>query len=83
MPKSNVRKQADYTPPPPKRVRREPRVQSWVGPIMVTLFLVGLAWIVVYYVSQSNYPIGSFGDWNLAIGLALIAGGFIAATKWK
>ena len=83
MPKSNVRKQADYTPPPPKRVRSEPRVQSWVGPIMVGFFLIGLAWIVVYYVTQSKYPIPPIDDWNLAIGLLFIAAGFVAATKWK
>lgn len=83
MPKSNVRKQADYVPPPPKRIRTQARVQAWTAPIMVTLFLLGLAWIVVYYISRAEFPIGAFGDWNLLIGLLMIAGGFVAATRWK
>ena len=83
MPKSNARKRTDYTPPPPKKVRTEPRIQNWIGPLMVALFVVGLAWIVVYYVSRAEFPISALGDWNLLVGLLLIAGGFIAATRWK
>lgn len=56
----------------------------WVAPTMVTLLVLGLVWIVVYYVAGDSVPLMSdLGGWNLVIGMGLITGGFIAATRWK
>lgn len=82
MPESKSRKEFAYTPPP-KKAPGPPRLQTWVAPTMVTLLVVGLAWVVVYYVTETAYPIAAFGDWNLLVGLGLIAGGCITATKWR
>ena len=43
---------------------------------MVTLFVVGLLWVVVYYVTQTEYPIGGLGLWNMAIAFAFIIAAF-------
>jgi len=82
MPESKSRKQLDYTPPP-KRTPGPPRLQTWVAPTMVVLLVLGLAWVVVYYVTESAWPVASLGDWNLLVGLGLIALGCIVATKWR
>jgi hypothetical protein len=82
VPESRIRRKSAYIPPPakaPMRVGSPP----WLAPAMVTLFLIGLLWIVVYYVSQTEYPIGALGPWNMAVGFAFIIGGFILATRWK
>jgi hypothetical protein len=51
---------------------------------MVTLLLVGLLWIVVYYIAGNDIPLmRDLGGWNLLIGMGLITGGFLAATKWR
>lgn len=51
---------------------------------MLTLLLVGLAWIIVYYLLREQVGfIDSLGGWNLLIGMGLITGGFITATQWK
>lgn len=56
----------------------------WVAPTMVTLLLLGLIWIVVFYVAGDQIPvIQDLGGANLIIGMALITGGFITATQWK
>ena len=47
------------------------------------LVVLGLLWVVVYYVSQTDYPIGSIGVWNMAIGFGLIILGFLLSTRWK
>jgi hypothetical protein len=39
--------------------------------------------VVVYYVTSAEWPIGAIGDWNLLVGLGLIALGCITATKWR
>lgn len=55
---------------------------SWLAPVMVALFVVGLLWIVVYYLSQQQYPL-PVGHWNMAIGFGFIMGGFAMSTQWK
>jgi hypothetical protein len=56
----------------------------WVAPVMVTLLVVGLLWIVVFYLAGSSIPgMDSLGYWNLAIGMGLILLGLITAMKWE
>jgi hypothetical protein len=51
---------------------------------MVGFFLVGLAWIVVFYVAGSDIGfMNALGNWNLIIGFGLLAAGFGAATQWR
>jgi hypothetical protein len=50
---------------------------------MVAAFLVGLFWIVVFYVTQTSYPIPNIGAWNMVIGFSFIGFGFTLATKWR
>ena len=58
MPKSRIRKKADFTPPPGEAGdRHRLSNRSWVAPVMLALFLIGLAWIVVFYVTEGDMPI--------------------------
>ena len=83
MPKSRVRKRTVYTPPPRKSARRKVS-PPWVGPLIVALLVVGLAWIVVYYVTANGVPgMSALGNWNLVIGFGLVVGGLILATTWR
>ena len=43
---------------------------------MLGLMVVGLLWVVVYYISQTSYPIPGIGNWNLLIGFGLLLIGF-------
>jgi hypothetical protein len=55
----------------------------WLAPVMVSAFLVGLLWIVVFYITQTEYPIPGIGAWNMVIGFSIIGFGFTLATKWR
>ena len=55
----------------------------WLAPTMVVAFLIGLFWIVVFYVSQTVYPIKGIGVWNMVIGFSFIGFGFSLATRWR
>jgi hypothetical protein len=82
VPKSRVRKKTAYTPPPPKVTRRKVSA-PWVGPAIVASLVVGLAWIAVYYVTQSSIPgMSALGAWNLVIGFVFIIGGVGLSTRW-
>ena len=82
MPKSRVRKKTVYTPPPPKTTRRKVSA-PWVGPAIVGCLVLGLAWIIVYYVSGSSLPIPAISNWNIAVGFAIMFVGFLMTTRWR
>ena len=53
---------------------------------MLGCFLLGLIWIVVYYVvgSQIVIPLlSNLGQYNLVVGIGFMAVGFVYATKWE
>ncbi|GFH36536.1 cell division protein CrgA [Streptomyces pacificus] len=85
MPKSRIRKKADFTPPPSSKQATSIKLtnRSWVAPVMLALFLIGLAWIVVFYVTDGSLPVRSLGNWNIVVGFGFIAGGFAVSTQWK
>ena len=83
MPKSRIRKKSDYTPPAQATAVKLSSGRSWIAPLMLALFLIGLVWIVVYYVTSAAWPIQAIGNWNIVIGFAFIAGGFGVSTQWK
>ncbi|MFG1998138.1 cell division protein CrgA [Spirillospora sp. NPDC048911] len=85
MAKSKVRKKAVYTPP---QKSKAPEVSPrWLVPTMITLWLVGLAWIAVFYVTASTnteVPVMSdLRNWNLGIGFTAIIMGVILSTRWR
>ena len=55
----------------------------WFKPIMFGLMLLGLAWIIVYYVSQSSLPIAELGDGNILVGFGILFLGFLMTTRWR
>lgn len=75
-------------PKPPSAVDGSKKVApspspKWLAPLMVTLFLLGLLWIVVYYLAPSLPLIADLGNWNMLIGFGMIMGGFVLSTRWR
>jgi hypothetical protein len=50
---------------------------------MIGAFLIGLFWIVIFYVPQTLYPIPNIGAWNMVVGFAFIGVGFSLAARWR
>jgi hypothetical protein len=84
VPKSRRRKKDDAMTQEP-RESRDPGVSgAWVVPTMLSLLVLGLVWIVVYYLLREYIPfMEAIGGWNLVIGMGMITGGFVVATQWK
>ena len=82
MPESRGRKKATYIPPPTTSTGRK-QSPPWFAPVMVGLFVVGLVYIVTYYVSQGQYPVPALKSWNIVIGFGTIMAGFGMSTRWK
>jgi hypothetical protein len=60
-----------------------PSSPIYIG-IMLGLMILGLAWLVVYYLWGSNIGfLNSLGNWNFAIGFALMIVGLLMTMRWR
>jgi len=83
VPKSRLRRRTAYTPPQERPAAARVGSPRWLVPAMIACFVLGLLWVVVYYITQTEYPIGGIGLWNMAIGFGLVIVGFLLSTRWK
>jgi hypothetical protein len=69
--------------------RKTPRVKApgnrrWVPPTFITVGLLGVAWLITYYVAGQHIPfMTQLGNWNILIGMGGMAAAFGLATLWK
>lgn len=68
----------------PKKKGPSPR---WLAPLMLALFLIGIGWLVTFYITASTndgMPLtGSLGNGNLFVGFGFILAGFGLSTQWR
>lgn len=55
----------------------------WFKPVMFGLMIVGLVWILVYYIIGTGWPIPQIGPWNIAVGFGIMFAGFLMTTRWR
>ena len=88
MPKSKVRdkvrKQKKVIQEVEQFAAEDEKLESprWLAPVMVANFIFGLIWIVVFYISDTAYPIPGIGAWNMLVGFGFVGIGFSLATRW-
>lgn len=83
MPESKGRSVPSGKTPAPKKAApgASPR---WFAGVMVALFVVGLLWIVLWYLVGTELPVmKELGNWNMAVGFGFIMGGFLMSTRWR
>lgn len=77
----SVAKSGDVTPE--RRGGDDAPNPVWFKPIMFGLMLLGLAWIIVFYVSGTTLPIAELGDGNILVGFGILFLGFLMTTRWR
>lgn len=60
-----------------------PMGPCWWAPASVTLLLLGLIRLTVYYISSGTYPISNISWWNMVISLGIVMVGFLIALEWR
>ena len=84
MPESKGRAKPAYTPPPQHQANKNKPNPPWFVPVMLGLMVVGLLWVVTFYVMAPKvFPIPGIGPWNLAVGFGLMITGFLMTTRWR
>ena len=87
MPKSKVRKKADYTIDPasrtPVKVKAAPSSTLYLS-VMFGFMVLGLVYLIVYYLAQDNIGwMSSLGAYNLLIGFGFWIIGLVMTMKWR
>jgi hypothetical protein len=87
VPKSQVRKKKVYTPPAELRPQTTAAAKRpspiWLPILAVALIVVGIGWLVVFYLSGTAYPIGSWRYWNLAVGFGAMVSALVLLSRWR
>ena len=85
MPESRTRKRAAYTAPRTSTsAKKRPPSPPWVGFSILVLFVIGVVYLVLYYVTGGGV-LGQqhLGGWNILIGFGFIVAGFGMLTQWS
>lgn len=64
-------------------MRKDAPNPIWFKPVMFGFMLIGLAWIIVFYVSGSQLPVRDLGSWNILVGFGIMFIGFLMTTRWR
>jgi len=91
MPESkDVSKKKNAVANTESRPKREPRPADapnpvWFKPVMFGFMLLGLVWIVTYYVTSStlSLPVPALGQNNIFVGFGIMFIGFLMTTRWR
>jgi hypothetical protein len=87
VPKSQVRKKKVYTPPtdirPAVNANNKKPSPMWLPVSAVTLIVLGIAWLVVYYLSEQQYPVEAWRYWNLAVGFGAMVASLAILARWR
>lgn len=78
-----ARNKADDEDVPDSWATGIPLSPPWWAPVFVTLLIIGLVWLVVYYFTGSQYPIPGIKWGNLVIGIVLMMSGFLMTLRWR
>jgi hypothetical protein len=55
----------------------------WFKPVMFGFMLIGLAWIIVFYMSHGSLPVPSLGTANIVVGFGIMFIGFLMTMRWR
>lgn len=94
MSELNNKPEKTKKPKAPKAVKAQRSAEDapnpvWFKPLMFGFMLLGLAWIITYYVTEAQYPLGAataplnLSNWNILIGFGIAMVGFMMSTRWK
>jgi cell division protein CrgA len=55
----------------------------WFKPVMFGLMIIGLLWIITFYISNGTLPVAAWASWNIVAGFGIAIIGFLMTTRWR
>ena len=59
------------------------RTPTWYLALMFGFMVIGLLWLITFYITETVYPVPGIGYWNIGIGVGLMMIGLIMTTRWR
>ncbi len=82
--KKKIKREVDVAERRADRRLKAPSSRRWVPPTFITVGLLGVIWLITYYIAGTKVPyMMDWGNWNILIGMGLMAAAFTLATLWK
>jgi hypothetical protein len=50
---------------------------------MFGLMIIGLLWIITFYITEGAYPVQAWASWNIVAGFGIAIIGFLMTTRWR
>lgn len=83
MPESKPRKRTAHVAPQTSAAEAYKPNPVWFKPVMFGLMIVGLLWIITFYITQGAYPVQAWASWNIVAGFGIAIIGFLMTTRWR
>lgn len=83
MPESKPRKKSTGSSARPAAAQAYKPNPVWFKPVMFGLMLIGLFWIITFYISEGQLPVQAWGSWNIVAGFGIAIIGFLMTTRWR
>ena len=81
MPESKPRKKTASTAQQASQTYKPNPV--WFKPVMFGLMIIGLFWIITFYISEGRFPVQAWESWNIVAGFGIAIIGFLMTTRWR
>jgi hypothetical protein len=82
VPESKPRRKTASTAQPASPQAYKPN-PVWFKPVMFGLMIIGLFWIITFYISEGRFPVQAWQSWNIVAGFGIAIVGFLMTTRWR
>ncbi|WP_445155717.1 cell division protein CrgA [Arthrobacter sp. Hor0625] len=83
MPESKPRKRTARVAPQASATQTYKPNPVWFKPVMFGLMILGLLWIITFYISEGTLPVQAWESWNIVAGFGIAIVGFLMTTRWR
>ncbi|AOT02932.1 cell division protein CrgA [Arthrobacter sp. U41] len=83
MPESKRRKSTTPATTQTSAPRANKPNPVWFKPVMFGLMILGLLWIITFYISEGALPVAAWGSGNIVAGFGIAIIGFLMTTRWR
>ena len=59
------------------------RTPTWYLALMFGFMVIGLLWLITFYITETVYPVPGIGYWNIGIGVGLLTTGLVMTTRGR
>ena len=83
MPESKPRKRPARQAPQTSATQQYKPNPVWYKAVMFGLMILGLLWIITFYISEGTLPVAAWGSGNIIAGFGIAIIGFLMTTRWR